>query len=91
MENEKDVAYIPYYVAEAMADRQNMIIKRLWGLCLLLIILLVMTNGMWIWYESQFEYVETTEQEVQQDIDTGDGDATIIGIGDNYGESKTDR
>ena len=90
MQNEKDVVNIPYYVAESMADRQNDIIKRLWALCLLLIILLVMTNGAWFLYESQFEYVETTEQEVKQDIDTGDGDTTIIGIGDNYGKSEAD-
>lgn len=38
------------------------------------------------WRESQFEVVEET---VTQDIDTGDGDLTLTGIGDiYYGESK---
>lgn len=79
----KEVANIPYYVAEGMLDRQSATIKRLWIMCILLIILLVATNGLWIWYESQFMYYE---QEVEQEIEA-EGDFTVIGIGDNYGES----
>ncbi len=88
--NSQDVAFIPYYVAESMADRQSSTIKRLWIMCILLIVLLVGTNALWLWYESQWEYVETTET-VEQDIDAefGDGDFTVIGIGDNYGKSKS--
>ena len=88
--NGQDVAFIPYYVAESMADRQANTIKRLWIMCILLIVLLVGTNALWLWYESQWEYVETTET-VEQDIDAelGDGDFTVIGIGDNYGKSKS--
>ena len=77
---------VPYVVIESIADRHMRTNKRLWVLCILLIVLLVGTNAMWIWYESQFMYY----QEVEQDIDTGDGDTTVIGIGDNYGESKAD-
>ena len=51
--NDKEVATIPYYVAEGMMDRQSATIKKLWIICLLLIILLVGTNAMWIYYESQ--------------------------------------
>ena len=67
---EKDVAHIPYYVAEAIMDRQSLTITRLWAMCITLIILLVGTNLMWLWYESQFEYYETT-QEVTQKSDSG--------------------
>jgi hypothetical protein len=43
----------------------------------LLIVLLVVTNGMWLWYESQYEYV-TDDYSVE--LDTGDGgDANYIG------------
>lgn len=58
-------------------------IRRLWILCIILIVLLAVTNGAWIWYESQFEDVVTTES-VEQDVDSGDGngDTTISGIGD---------
>lgn len=81
---------IPYYVTESMLDRQMVTIKRLWALCILLVVLLVGTNAMWIWYESRWEYFEATES-VEQDIDAefGDGDFTVIGMGDNYGESKS--
>lgn len=87
--NKQDVAFIPYYIAESMADRQSATIKRLWILCILLIVLLVGTNAMWLWYESQFEYFETTK-EVEQEIEAEmeDGDFTVIGIGDNYGEKS---
>lgn len=47
---------IPYYVAEGMSDRLSATNKRLWILCILLIVLLVGSNGLWIWYESQFMY-----------------------------------
>ena len=85
--NKEDLYRVPYVVFESICDRHIRIIKRLWVLCILLVILLVGTNAMWIWYESQFMYY----QEVEQDIDTGDGDTTVVGIGDNYGKGKTDR
>jgi hypothetical protein len=69
-----------------MADRQSLTIKRLWIMCILLIVLLVGTNAMWIWYESQWEYYE---QEVEQEIEA-EGDFTVIGIGDYHGESDTE-
>ena len=90
MTRDDEVAMIPYYMLESLADRQSMTIKRLWILCLVLVFLLVGTNALWIWYESQFAYIETTES-IDQDIDAdmGDGDFTIIGMGDNYGKGKS--
>lgn len=82
--NDKEVVNVPYFVAEGMIDRQSKTIRRLWVMCMLLIVLLVGTNALWLYYESQFMYVEET---VEQDIDTGDGDSTIIGIGDYYGKN----
>jgi hypothetical protein len=87
--NKQDAVFIPYYIAESMADRQSLTIKRLWITCVLLIILLVGTNALWLWYESQFEYIEdvqTVEQEIEAEME--DGDFTVIGIGDNYGKDK---
>ena len=84
--NDKKVEYIPYYVAEGIADRLSATIKRLWIMCILLIVLLVGSNALWLYYESQFEYYEqTVEQEVE-----AEGNATVIGIGDNYGKGQTD-
>ena len=62
---------VPYIVHEAELARAEITIKRQWITILLLIVLLVGTNGAWIWYQSQFEYCQTT-QEVMQESDYGD-------------------
>lgn len=73
---------------ESEAMRQEKTIHRQWVTILVLIFVVIATNAGWLWYESQWQTVQTT-QEVQQDIDTGDGDlGTIIGIGDNYGTGE---
>ena len=62
---------VPFIVHEGMMARAERTAKRLWITILLLIVLLVSTNGMWIWYESQFQYYQTT-QEVTQESNHGD-------------------
>lgn len=42
---------------------------------ILLIVLLVVSNGLWLWYESQYEYVIDDYTEV----DSGEGDINYIG------------
>lgn len=76
---------IPYIVHEDQMARQERHIKRLWILCIIIFVALIGTNAGWIYYESLYE-----EQVVTQDIDTGDGDAVIAGIGDAYGKNPTD-
>lgn len=79
---------MPIAVHESVMSRMERTIKRLWILCIILIGVLVATNAGWIYYESQFITEETT---VEQEIDTGDGDATVIGVGDyNNGENTSD-
>ena len=81
---------IPYSAFESELARQERTIKRLWVLCIIIFIALIATNAAWIWYESQWEYYETTTQEVTQDVQS-DGDTVVTGIGDiNYGESNAD-
>lgn len=75
---------IPFIVYESSMARMERTIKRLWILLILLVALLVATNCLWLWYESQFEDVEIS-QEVEQDTDGG-RDNTFIG-GDYYGEA----
>ena len=53
----KDVPYIAHESAVARLER---VIKRMWVLVLSLIILLVASNGAWIWWESQYQTIETT-------------------------------
>lgn len=84
---DKDVSYVAF---ESVCARFERTIKRLWILVIILTVLLVGTNCAWLWYESQFSYVETTE--VSQDVDATDGENVVVsGTGDiNYGEGKAD-
>lgn len=41
---------VPYIVHEASMARMERHIKRLWIAVLVLIVMLVATNGAWIWY-----------------------------------------
>ena len=74
------------YIYEASIASHERTIKRLWILLILLVVLLVGSNFAWVYYESQFE-----DTVVEQEIDTGSGDAFVAGVGDvNYGESKAE-
>lgn len=81
-----DVQVIPYIVHESDMARQERTIKRLWILCILMFLALVITNAGWIYYESQWEDVITTTQEVEQDAD-GFGNNTFVG-GDLLWQNK---
>ncbi len=52
---------IPYIVYEGTMVRFERTIKRLWILCIIMFTALVISNGMWVYYESQFSVEETTE------------------------------
>ena len=60
----KDVPYIAHEVAVARLER---VIKRMWVLVLLLIILFVASNGAWILWESQYQTIETTITQENED------------------------
>lgn len=80
---------VPYIVHESSMARMERQIKRLWITILtilLIIAILVVTNGAWIWYESQFSDIETTI-EAEQD---GSG-VNIVSGGDlDYGAESKD-
>ena len=57
---------VPFIVHEGMMARAERTAKRLWITILLLIVLLVGTNAGWIWFESQFEYSQTTQEVTQE-------------------------
>ena len=91
--------YISLYTHEAETARLERIIKRLWILAIIIFAALIVTNGAWIYYESQWEVVEetTTTEEVDQKINADNGSkAYIAGIGDvthgseGSADSKTD-
>ena len=60
----KDVPYIAHESAVARLER---VIKRLWVLALVLIVLLAASNAAWIWWESQYETIETTTTQENAD------------------------
>lgn len=79
---------IPYFCHEAIMARMERTIRRLWILCIILIVLLAGSNAAWIWYENQFVDEVTT---VTQDVDSSDGGNATINDGVHInGESKTD-
>ena len=73
---------VPFIVHEGTMARAERTAKRLWITILLLIVLLVGTNAGWIWYESQFQYYQTTQEVMQE---SNHGDNSFIG-GDVGGE-----
>ena len=84
-EKRKQAELVPYIVHESDMARLEHTIKRLWILLLVVIVLLVGSNIAWIVYESQFE-----DQYAEVEVDTGEGDAYVAGIGDvTLGESTS--
>ena len=89
MENNHNVPEtIPYIAHESEMARLERIIKKMFILCIVLVVVTVGTNIGWLIYESQFEDVTTT---VTQDLDSGLGGDAIIYDGVHInGESKAD-
>ena len=85
-----DEKFVSYLAFESVTARQERTIKRLWILIILLIISLLGTNGAWIYYESQWETVETSvTQDVNATADDG-SDLNLNTVGGDYygGESE---
>ena len=76
---------VPYIVHESAMARAERGATRLWIVIILLIVLLVGTNGAWLWYESQFETVTT---EVTQE--NADGYNNYIGNDGDIVNGETD-
>ena len=60
---------VPYIVHESSMARMERQIKRLWITILVLIFMLVGTNGAWLWWNYQWETVE--KWEITQENDGG--------------------
>ena len=81
---ENEIISVPYVVHEKAMARAERQFKSLIAIILVLIVLLVGSNIGWLIYESQFEVVEETYQEVTQDAENGENN--FIG-GDYIGET----
>lgn len=82
---------VPYVVHESDMARQERTIKRLWILLLVMLVLLVGTNGAWIYYESQFVEESWTFEANTDDggtaIANGDGEVYYYGQGESNQEN----
>ena len=82
-------ASVPYVVHESAMARAERHTKALVWVIVLLIVLLVGSNGAWLWYENQFEVVEeTTETIITQD--NADGYNNYIGNDGDIVNGKAD-
>lgn len=74
---------VPYIVHESAMARAERTAKRLWITILTLIFLLVGSNCIWIWYESQFDEIEIVQE-------NADGYNSFIGNDGDivYGETN---
>lgn len=81
----EDKSYLAIESALARLDRTN---RRLFILCVILILLLLATNIGWLYWENQWEDVVVT-QDVKSD---GDSDLQLQNIGGDYygGDTKAD-
>lgn len=77
---EKDTSYYAMDMTTLAFEQTN---KRMFMLCVLLIVLLLSTNIGWLIYETQFEdVVETTTIDAEQ---TAEGNSSNTIVGGNYG------
>lgn len=87
--SDKEKKSVPYIVHERDMARMERNNKRLWILCIVMFLAFVISNGLWMHYESQLEDVVTETQEITQDVDSGKGGNAIINDGVHVnGESK---
>lgn len=77
---DNDTPMISYAAHEGMMARMERTIRRLWILCIVLILLLAGTNAAWFYYESQFaDETLTVTQDSPDGINNyigNDGDIT---------------
>ena len=74
---------IPYIAFESVTAKQERTIRRLWILCIILVLLLVGSNALWIYHESQMETVMVTQ-------DNADGVNNFVGNDGDIINGKTD-
>lgn len=83
---DKKPSSVPYAVLEDFKETAKANNLKWFIICLVLIVLLVGSNIGWLIYESQFETIETTTQEVIQEADNGENHfigGEMIGETDN--------
>lgn len=74
---------------ERHEERNKKLINKLIAVILVLVVLLVGSNVAWLIYESQFQVIQETTEEVYIEAEQGEG-TNIVGGGDvSYGANST--
>ncbi len=83
----KQVEYppVPFVTHENLRAQMDLHARRLVRVIVLLIVLLVGSNALWLWHDSQYA-IERTITEIEQDIDGG-GNNYVVG-GNFNGEAE---
>lgn len=74
MENNNEQIIMSRIAFERMQSKDERNDKWRNIIIILLIILLVLTNGMWLWHESQYDYIDDYTE-----VDPGEGNINYIG------------
>lgn len=77
---------IPYFCHEGDMARAERTIKRLWVLCILLIVLFVGSNLAWLHYEMQFADEVTVTQDSSTGMNNYVGGSGVITNGETDGD-----
>lgn len=86
MEN-REIAQIPYFAFEGEMARSERHIKRLWIAIIVLAFVTVITNVMWIWYISQYDFSSYDYEQSNEDGVNVVGEDNEV----DYGISKSDK
>ena len=74
---------IPFVAFESVTSRQERTIRRLWILCIILVLLFVGSNAAWMYHESCMETVQVTQ-------DNADGINNFVGNDGDIINGKAD-
>lgn len=88
--NNIDKDKLNYLMYEDIVVRLERIIKRLWILIIIIFTAFVLSNSLWIYYESQWQVVDEKQKISQEGSADGGGNVILNNGGDlNYGKSET--
>ena len=93
MNEHQEIANVPYIVYESAQTRMERIVKRLVIALIVAVVLIFVTNAVWLYCWMQYDYAEDTESTESISVDSeGDGDANYIGNDGeiSYGIDKSD-
>lgn len=87
---EKD--YVPYIVFESSLTREERHVKRLTIITIVAIVLLFLSNAIWLYAWCQYDYSSTETETVTVDGEDGVanyiGNSGVINNGESYGEES---